>query len=120
MERKQRCYSLSTAVSLCQLYRSTQYFIKDLTSWANFYLRRCGDIAFLQTDSSPRENFSIKQAGLVTLLGNEPGVDCKGLGKPQLQQMCKNDDVSIAVAEDTKGVIIEKIQEYDRANGIGG
>ena len=36
-------YSLATTIALCQLYRSTQYFIKDLTSRSNFYLRRCRD-----------------------------------------------------------------------------
>ena len=42
-------YSLATAIALCQLYRSTQYFIKDLTSRSNFYLRRCRDTVTIQT-----------------------------------------------------------------------
>ena len=42
-------YSLATAIALCQLYRSTQYFIKDLTSRSNFYLRRCRDTVTVQT-----------------------------------------------------------------------
>lgn len=42
-------YSLATAIALCQLYRSTQYFVKDLTSRSNFYLRRCRDTVTIQT-----------------------------------------------------------------------
>ena len=42
-------YSLATAIALCQLYRSTQYFIKDLTSRSNFYLRRCRETLTVQT-----------------------------------------------------------------------
>ncbi|KAM0804660.1 hypothetical protein BDR22DRAFT_817744 [Usnea florida] len=42
-------YSLATAIALCQLYRSTQYFIKDLTSRSNFYLRRCRETLTIQT-----------------------------------------------------------------------
>ena len=42
-------YSLATAIALCQLYQSTQHFIKDLTSRSNFYLRRCRDTVTIQT-----------------------------------------------------------------------
>ena len=35
--------STRTAVSLCRLYQSMQYFIEDLTCRSNFYLRRCRD-----------------------------------------------------------------------------
>ena len=61
VEQRGLHYSLPTAVSLCQLYRSTQYFIKDLTSRSNFYLRRCGGTAFVQTGSSPRNGFIVPQ-----------------------------------------------------------
>ncbi|CAF9915382.1 MAG: hypothetical protein ALECFALPRED_010133 [Alectoria fallacina] len=44
-----RHYSLSTATSLCQLYRSSQYFIRELTRRSNIYLRRCAGTAFVQT-----------------------------------------------------------------------
>ena len=43
VEHKHQRISPRTAVSLCQLYRSTQYFIKDLTSRSNFYLCLCRD-----------------------------------------------------------------------------
>ncbi len=43
VKQKGQHYSLAAAVSLCQLYRSTQYFLKDLTSRSNFYLHRNGD-----------------------------------------------------------------------------
>lgn len=43
IEAKECHYSLTTTVSLCQLYRSSQFFIKRLTSRSKFYLRRCRD-----------------------------------------------------------------------------
>lgn len=61
VEQKGLHYSLPTAVSLCQLYRSTQYFIKDLTSRSSFYLRRCGSTAFVETGSSPQNGFIVPQ-----------------------------------------------------------
>ena len=59
VEQKGQHYSLPTAVSLCQLYRSTQYFLKDLTNRSNFYLRRCGDTAIIPTYSKPLGDFMI-------------------------------------------------------------
>lgn len=66
VQQKEQHYSLGTVVSLCQLYQVSQYFIEDLTSRSNFHLRRCGDTAFVQTDSS-------SQDGLFTLWENESG-----------------------------------------------
>ena len=58
LEQEPMLLNVTSAVSLCQLYRSTQCFIKDLTSRSNFYLRRCGARRVMQTRSSPREDFS--------------------------------------------------------------
>ena len=58
-EHELKLLNATTAVSLCQLYRSTQYFIQDLASRSTFYLRRCGAKRFIQTYSSPRDCFSI-------------------------------------------------------------
>ena len=43
VEEQGQHFSRRTAVSLCQLYWSTQYFIKELTIRSNFYLHRCRD-----------------------------------------------------------------------------
>ena len=59
VEQKGQHYSLATAVSLCQLYRSTQYFLKDLTSRSNFYLHRCGDTTFAPIYSLALDYFMI-------------------------------------------------------------
>ena len=48
VEYKYQPSSRGTALSLCQLHRSTQSFIKDLTSRSNFYLRRCKDSIMLR------------------------------------------------------------------------
>ena len=48
----------TTAVSLCQLYRSTHCFIYDLASRSNFYLRRCGDTRSKKIHSTPRGDFN--------------------------------------------------------------
>ena len=63
VEQKGQHYSLATAVSLCQLYRSTQYFLKDLTSRSNFYLHRCGDTAFVPVYSLALEDFILQGNG---------------------------------------------------------
>ena len=44
-DNKGQHYSIKTAVSLCQLYRATEYFIEDLTSRSNFYLHRCQNLS---------------------------------------------------------------------------
>lgn len=69
LEPNGKHYSLSTAVSLCQLYRSSQYFINDLTGRSNFYLRRCGDTTFIQTRFSPRDGFHLVQEMAPTASG---------------------------------------------------
>ena len=46
VEQKVQRYPQGTAVSLCQLYRSTQYFITRLTMRSIFYLRRSRDTVF--------------------------------------------------------------------------
>ena len=51
VEHKHQRFSPGTAVSLCQLYRATQDFVKDLTSRSNFYLRRCRDAIILRDGS---------------------------------------------------------------------
>lgn len=60
-EHELKLLNATTAVSLCQLYRSTQCFIKDLASRSNFYLRRCGGRGFKQTHSSPRDDFRFRK-----------------------------------------------------------
>ena len=70
-------YSLATAIALCQLYRSTQYFIKDLTSRSNFYLRRCRDVVTIQTPYG----FDLPE---------DDGFD--GLGESQGEQVVDRDD----------------------------
>ncbi|KAF6223544.1 hypothetical protein HO133_000387 [Letharia lupina] len=55
VEQKGQHYSLPIAVPLCQLYQSTQYFIEDLTSRSNCYLRRCRDTASVQNHTSPQD-----------------------------------------------------------------
>lgn len=63
-EQELKLLNATTAVSLCQLYRSTQCFIKDLTSRSNYYLDRCGVGPVMQTHSSPREDFKyLKRTG---------------------------------------------------------
>ena len=52
VQHKHQRFSPGTAVSLCQLHRSTQDFIKDLTSRSNFYLRRCRDSIILRKSGS--------------------------------------------------------------------
>lgn len=77
LEPNGKHYSLSTAVSLCQLYRSSQYFINDLTGRSNFYLRRCGDTTFIQTRFSPRDGFHLVQEnGPNSLWGSLKGELC--------------------------------------------
>lgn len=77
VEQKERHHSLSTAVSLCQLYRSSQYFIKDLTSRSNFYLRRYKDTALDRTRSSPQDiSIILEEYGSAALRkGTEPAMD---------------------------------------------
>lgn len=58
VEQELKLLDAATAVSLCQLYRSTQCFISDLASRSNFYLRRCGDRRFRKVHSTPRDDFS--------------------------------------------------------------
>ena len=76
VDKNERHCSLATAVSLCQLYRSSQYFIKDLASRSNFYLGRCGDTAFFQTRWLPRGFFVVQENGPESLWGRLKGELC--------------------------------------------
>ena len=58
VDRELKLVNATTAVSLCQLYRSTQDFIDDLASRSNHYLRRCGDIRFRDSQFTPGEDMS--------------------------------------------------------------
>lgn len=59
VEQKGHHYSQPTAVSLCQLYRSTQCFIHDLTGRSTFYLRRCAG-----TSSIPVKRFDMEDGSI--------------------------------------------------------